>query len=57
MLLIQIISCDFQSFPEPLEVDDFTFSQEPKRGEDFGVIAHVDEVFVGGPGFLFCCIF
>ena len=57
MLLIQIITGDFQSFPEPLEVDDLTFTQEAERGEYFGVICHIDEVFVGGAGFLFCCTF
>ena len=57
MLLIQIIPCDFQSFAEPLEVDDLPFSEEAERGKDFGVIGHVDEVFVSGAGFLLCCTF
>ena len=57
MLLIQVITSDFQSFAEPLEVDDFPLPQEAERGEDFGVIGHVNEVFVGGAGFLFCCTF
>ena len=57
MLLIQVITSDLQCFAEPLEVDDFAFPQEAERGEDFGVIGHVDEVFVGGAGFLFCCTF
>ena len=57
MLPIQIITGDFQCFTEPLEVDDFTLPQEAQRSDDFGVIRHVDEVFVGGAGFLFCCTF
>ena len=57
MLPIQVVTGDLQSFPEPLEVDDLTFPQEAQRSEDFGVIGHVDEVFVGGAGFLFCCTF
>ncbi len=57
MLLIQIVTSDFEGFAEPLEVDDLTFPQEAERGEDFGVIGHVNEVFVGGAGFLFCYTF
>ena len=55
MLLIEVVTGDLQSFPEPLEVDDLPFPQEAERGEDFGIIGHVNEVFVGGTGFLFCC--
>ena len=57
MLLMQVVTGDFQSFPEPLEVDDLPFTQEAQGSEDFGVIGHVDEVFIGGAGFLFCCTF
>ena len=57
MLSIQVVAGNLQSFAEPLEVDDLPFTQEAQRGEDFGVIGHVDEVFVGGAGFLFCCTF
>ena len=57
MLSIQIVTGDLQSFTEPLEVDDLPFSEEAQGSEDFGVIRHVDEVFVGGAGFLFCCTF
>ena len=28
MLLMQVVTGDFQSFPEPLEVDDLPFTQE-----------------------------
>lgn len=31
MLLIQIIPCNIQGFAESLEMNDFPFSQEPKR--------------------------
>ena len=54
---IQVIPCDFQSFAEPLEVDDLPFPQEAERGEYFGVIGQVDKVFISASGFLFCCTF
>ena len=57
MLPFQVVTGNFQSFAEPLEVNDLPLTQEAQRGEDFGVIGQVDEVFVGGAGFLFCCTF
>ena len=57
MLPIQVVTSNLQSFAEPLEVDDFAFPQEAERGEDFGVIGQVNEVFISAPCFLFCCTF
>ena len=57
MLLVQVVAGDLKGFTEALEVDDLAFTQEAQGGKDFGVIAHVDQVFIGGAGFLFCCTF
>ena len=57
MLSVQVVTGDFQSFAEPLEVDDLAFPQETQRSEDFGIVAHVYEVFVSAPCFLFSCTF
>ena len=55
MLLLQIISGVVQSFPETLEMHDFSFSQEAQWREHIGVIRQVDEIFVGAARFLLCC--
>ena len=52
MLLLQIISGVVQSFPETLEMHDFSFSQEAQWREHIGVIRQVDEIFVGAARFL-----
>ena len=46
MLLIQIIPCNIQCFTEPLEVNDFSFSQEPQRCQNGGIFCQIDEVFI-----------
>ena len=56
MLLLQIISGVVQSFPETLEMHDFSFSQEAQWREHIGVIRQVDEIFVGAARFLLCCV-
>ena len=56
MLLLQIISGVVQSFPETLEMHDFSFSQEAQWREHIGVIRQVDEILVGAARFLLCCV-
>ena len=40
-------------FTEPLEVDDFAFSQELEGVADIGVVDEPQQIFVGGSRFLF----
>lgn len=55
VLLIEMVAGDFQCFPETLEMDDFPFPQEAQGRKDGGVFGQVDEVFIGGAGFLLGC--
>ena len=57
MLLVQVISGDFQCFAEPLEVHHFPFPQEAQGSKNVRVFRKVDEVFIGAAGFLLCCTF
>jgi len=51
MLLIQIISGDIQCFTEPLEVHDFSFSQELQSCQNGGIFCQIDEGFISRPCF------
>ena len=42
-----------QGFAEALEVDYFPLSQKPQSVLDAGVVRELDQMLVGGPGFLF----
>lgn len=55
MLLIEMITGDFQGFAETLEMDDLSLPQEAQRRKDGGVIGQVDEIFIGGACLLFGC--
>lgn len=57
MLLIQIIAGIVQTLSEPLEVNDFSLSQEAHWRQHFGVICHIDQVLISAPCLLFCCTF
>lgn len=51
---VQAVLYLFQSFTEPLEMDDFPGTQKSKWIQYIRIINNADKVFVGAPGFLFC---
>ena len=57
MLLIQVIPGDFQTFTEPLEMNDLSFPQDAQRCQNSRIFCKVNEVFISGAGFLLCCTF
>ena len=50
---VQAVLYLFQSFTEPLEMDDFPGTQKSKWIQYIRIINNADKVFVGAPGFLF----
>lgn len=56
MFSVQIVPRNLEGFAESLEMYNFPFPQEPQRGKHFGVIRHINKIFVGTAGFLLCCI-
>ena len=53
VLAVQILLDESERFTESLIMYDLAFSQETDRVEDVRVIAHADDVVIGGAGFLF----
>ena len=53
VLAVQILLDESERFAESLIMYDLAFSQETDRVEDVRVIAHADDVVIGGAGFLF----
>ena len=57
MFPVQIVARNFEGFAESLEMHNFPFPQEAQRGKHFGVIRHINKIFIGTAGFLLCCTF
>lgn len=55
MLLIQMISCNFQCFAKSLEMHHFSFTQETQRCQNIWIICQINQIFIGTACFLFCC--
>ena len=53
VLAVQILLDESERFTESLIMYDLAFSQETDRVEDVRVVAHADDVIIGGAGFLF----
>ena len=53
ILAVEIILDESERFAESLIMYDLAFSQEADRVENIRVIAHADDVIIGGAGFLF----
>ena len=53
ILAVEIILDESERFAESLIMYDLAFSQETDRVEDVRVVAHADDVIIGGAGFLF----
>ena len=53
VLAVQILLDESERFTESLIMYDLAFSQETDRVEDVRVVAHADDVVIGGAGFLF----
>ena len=55
VLAVQILLDESERFTESLIMYDLAFSQETDRVEDVRVVAHAEDVVIGGAGFLFRC--
>lgn len=51
---IKTILSDGQGFAEPLEVDNFTLTQETDRIADFRIMDQPQDIVIRGSGLLFC---
>ena len=54
MFPVQIVPRNLEGFAESLEMHNLPFPQETQRGKHFGVIRHINKIFIGTAGFLLC---
>ena len=57
ILAVEIILDESERFAESLIMYDLAFSQETDRVEDVRVVAHADDVIIGGAGFCSAAMF